>query len=80
MQTKLAVALGVLMLMTGSLSAGEPEKAPGERIVFLGDSITQAGAGPQGYVTLVRAALKEKHPGFAAEVIGAGRFRVSIGD
>lgn len=31
----------------------------GDRIVFLGDSITQAGAGPMGYVTLVRNALEK---------------------
>lgn len=44
----------------------------GERIVFLGDSITQAGAGPTGYVTLARNALTEKHPDAKMEVIGAG--------
>src|SRR6266481_5144594 len=26
----------------------------GDRIIFLGDSITQAGAGPKGYISLVR--------------------------
>src|SRR3954452_5309748 len=40
----------------------------GDRIVFLGDSITQAGAGPKGYVTLARKALDDK----GVEVIGAG--------
>lgn len=44
----------------------------GERIVFLGDSITQAGAGPKGYVSLIRNALKEKHPDLGIEIIGAG--------
>lgn len=44
----------------------------GERIVFLGDSITQAGAGPKGYVSLIRNALKEKHPDLGIEVVGAG--------
>jgi isoamyl acetate esterase len=44
----------------------------GERIVFLGDSITQAGAGAGGYVTLIRKALTEKHKELGIEVIGAG--------
>src|SRR5690349_23688471 len=44
----------------------------GDRIVFLGDSITQQGAGPKGYVTLIRKELEEKHPDLNAEVIGAG--------
>lgn len=44
----------------------------GDRIVFLGDSITQAGAGPSGYVTLVREALAKEHADLNLEVIGAG--------
>lgn len=42
----------------------------GDRIVFLGDSITQAGAGPKGYVSLVRDHLG--HGDTKVEVIGAG--------
>ena len=43
-----------------------------ERIAFLGDSITQAGVGKNGYVTLIREAI-EKHQGdLGAAVIGAG--------
>jgi len=52
------------------------EKSPplkkGERIIFLGDSITQAGAGETGYVTLIRKALAERHKDLDIEVIGAG--------
>jgi lysophospholipase L1-like esterase len=44
----------------------------GDRIVFLGDSITQAGAGPNGYVSIIRRKLEEKHPDLKLEVIGAG--------
>ena len=44
----------------------------GDRIVFLGDSITQAGVDPAGYVTLVRKAILEKHKEQNIEVIGAG--------
>lgn len=46
--------------------------AAGDRIVFLGDSITQAGAGPQGYISLLRKALAEKQPERQLELIGAG--------
>jgi isoamyl acetate esterase len=44
----------------------------GDRIVFLGDSITQAGVGPKGYVTLIRKTLNEKRKDLGIEVIGAG--------
>jgi lysophospholipase L1-like esterase len=44
----------------------------GEKIVFLGDSITQGGVGKGGYVTLVKDTLEVKHKDVGAEVIGAG--------
>ena len=43
-----------------------------ERIVFLGDSITQAGVRPKGYVTLVRNDLNARHAELKLTVIGAG--------
>lgn len=52
-------------------SANDVLKA-GDRVVFLGDSITQAGAGPNGYVTLVRQEIEKSHPDLKVEVIGAG--------
>jgi lysophospholipase L1-like esterase len=68
--------LAIFPLICGaSLLAETPSAGPlqkGERIVFLGDSITQAGAGPNGYVTLVRESLKASHPDLGIEVIGAG--------
>ncbi|MCA9168153.1 MAG: SGNH/GDSL hydrolase family protein, partial [Planctomycetales bacterium] len=42
----------------------------GERVVFLGDSITQAGVAPNGYVTLVRKQLEAA--GQEVDVVGAG--------
>jgi lysophospholipase L1-like esterase len=42
------------------------------RIVFLGDSITQAGAQPKGYVSIVRREIEKQHAGKNIEVIGAG--------
>jgi len=44
----------------------------GERIVFLGDSITQLGVKPNGYVTLIADTLRMKYAELNAEVIGAG--------
>lgn len=46
--------------------------AAGERIVFLGDSITQGGDRPGGYVTLVREAIASALPDKGVEVLGAG--------
>lgn len=48
-------------------TAAEPLK-----VVFLGDSITEGGVSPAGYVTLIAEALKQRHSGQACEVIGAG--------
>lgn len=44
----------------------------GERIVFFGDSITQAGVGEGGYVALAKAGIALKYPGLDIEVLGAG--------
>jgi lysophospholipase L1-like esterase len=43
-----------------------------DRVVFLGDSITQAGARPGGYVSLVRDKINAAHKDLGVEVIGAG--------
>ncbi len=74
------VALTALFSVVVSLPAwadSEPEAkkitlAKGDRIVFLGDSITEAGAGRGGYVTMIREALNERHKDLGIEVIGAG--------
>jgi lysophospholipase L1-like esterase len=44
----------------------------GERIIFLGDSITAGGVSPKGYVTLIKNSLNEKHKDLGIEIIGAG--------
>ncbi len=66
------------VLLTGLAASARAADAPpvplvkGDRIVFLGDSITEQGAGPKGFVTLIRRALQEKHKDLGIEVIGAG--------
>jgi lysophospholipase L1-like esterase len=46
--------------------------AKGDRIVFFGDSITQAAVGPKGYITVIGQNLAAKHPDLGVELIGAG--------
>jgi lysophospholipase L1-like esterase len=62
----------IAMLLASLLCAGAgdiPVK-DGEKIAFLGDSITQGGMGPTGYVSLVIQGLKAN--GVNATAIGAG--------
>jgi len=49
------------------------ESATGKiRMVFFGDSITEVGVKPNGYVTLVRDSLRNRSDADRYEVIGAG--------
>jgi lysophospholipase L1-like esterase len=59
---------------SGSLppGSGAIKLKAGDRIVFLGDSITQGGDRPGGYVAIIRSTLAEKHSDLGIEVIGAG--------
>jgi len=50
---------------------GSPLKQ-GEKIAFLGDSITAAGARPSGYCRLIANAIAEKHPDLGVEIVYAG--------
>ena len=61
-----------LALTAPAVSADPPSLKKGERIIFLGDSITEAGTRTKGYVTLIKTALDEKHKDLGIEVIGAG--------
>ena len=67
-QMSALLMMGIVM----SVSSLNSTVAAGERIVFLGDSITQAGAGPKGYVSLCRESIKASHPDADLEIIGAG--------
>ncbi len=61
-------ALTVCLMIFGAFFAQHASAQA--RIIFLGDSITEAGANPGGYVALVADSLAVVHP--AATVIGAG--------
>jgi lysophospholipase L1-like esterase len=69
-----ALALACCLALPAVLPAADETTGlkKGDRIVFLGDSITQAGAGPKGYVTLIRESLAAKQKDLGVEVFGAG--------
>ena len=68
----LAAATALAATAPAAPESPAPALKKGEKIVFLGDSITQGGVGPKGYVTVVKNALAEKHKDLGIEVIGAG--------
>jgi len=69
----LAFPMGVLAEEGEAAGAKTPPAlVKGDRIVFLGDSITAGGGGPKGYITLVKSALTEKLPDLGIEVFNAG--------
>ncbi len=75
MPHRLSLLLWSWLLFVPAISiAAEPavKLKASDRIVFLGDSITQGGAGPNGYVTMIRQALDKKHADLKIEVVGAG--------
>ncbi len=68
------VLLLLIVILLGGCVKEEarPEPSTPARIVFFGDSITEAGVEPGGYVTLVADSLKQGYPNRSIEVIGAG--------
>ncbi len=65
-----------LVLLAGVVtraSSISPALKENERIVFLGDSITQAGTQPDGYVSLVSRGIAAALPQHGIQVLGAGR-------
>lgn len=76
-RTPFSFALAAFAALTMTAPPAAADDAPiqlrkGDRVVFFGDSITQGGVSPKGYVTLVKAALAEKHKDLGIEVVGAG--------
>ena len=66
-----AIALSGGTASAPATATGRKLKA-GDRIVFLGDSITAAGVRPDGYVTLTAKAIAAACPALGVTVIGAG--------
>ena len=75
MKLRKSVLLLSVLLGLGTIPACLSPKVTlqkGDRIIFLGDSITQLGNEPGGYVSLVRDTLTARHPEMKLEIIGAG--------
>ncbi|CAG0960208.1 partial acyl-CoA thioesterase I, partial [Anaerolineae bacterium] len=69
--TQIVQLVSTIALLFAGCAAGKVADADRPaRIVFFGDSITEQGAAPGGYVTLIREAMQRR--GSAAEIIGAG--------
>ena len=66
------LAFGVLLTAAGHASAQSASLKAGDRIVFLGDSITQGGNGGKGYINVIRNHLADKKADLKVECIGAG--------
>ena len=65
--------LAILLLAAAPVGADEPAPLKkGDKIVFLGDSITAGGVGKNGYVTVIKNTLNEKHKHLNIEIVGAG--------
>jgi isoamyl acetate esterase len=71
-----ACALASMAILTTSPLAADDspkiELKKKDKIIFLGDSITEAGVRPKGYVTLVKEALTKKYKDLDLEIVGAG--------
>lgn len=70
---KTGAALGItcVLLCVSNVVAQQPLK-DNDRIVFLGDSITAAGAREGGYVTLAAEVIAKTYPDRNIQLIGAG--------
>lgn len=66
------ISLWILSIaaMVAGCSTGRIALKETDRIVFFGDSITEMGMGPKGYITLIKDSLARLYP--SIQVIGAG--------
>ncbi len=69
---KWRLSLSMALLFLAACFAPKIDLHQGDRIVFLGDSITSQGDQPGGYVTIVRDTLTARHPDLGLEIIAAG--------
>jgi lysophospholipase L1-like esterase len=81
MLSRTAAVLAALVLVTvtpimaadtGAAAAGATALKKGDRIVFLGDSITAGGGGATGYITLIKNALEANAKDLAVKTLNAG--------
>lgn len=62
-----SLILSAAVFLFSSFQVNKPIK-----VIFFGDSITQAGVGPDGFITLMQKTLKDKNQDKNYELIGAG--------
>ncbi len=62
----------VILILFATITSMISIQAKTLRVIFFGDSITQAGAKPGGYIVKMRDALTQKGLGSQYELIGAG--------
>lgn len=67
MKLRSIIAILVLFLLVGFSTMQQKQ-----RIVFFGDSITQAGVQPKGYITVLGELMKQKGIADKYELVGAG--------
>lgn len=67
-----ATALLAATLCVFAVAAESGTLKSGDRIVFFGDSITWAGSGPEGYISIIRETLEKKRRDKDVEFINAG--------
>jgi isoamyl acetate esterase len=68
-------SISLLTLAAVAIPAKADDLMPlqkGEKIIFLGDSITAGGSGAKGYITVIKNTLTQKHMDLGIELINAG--------
>ena len=71
--TAIALTAALLIATQSPTEAAAPTPLKkGDRVVFLGDSITAAGARKGGFITMMREAIDKKHAELKVRLIGAG--------
>ncbi len=71
----IARSFALIMVAVLAVSAFADDSTPlkkGEKIIFLGDSITAGGTSKAGYITVIKGILAEKHKDLEIEVVNAG--------
>ena len=61
-----------IMILFATMTVLTSLRTKTQKVVFFGDSITQAGAKPGGYIVLMKTALEQKGIGSNYDLIGAG--------
>ncbi len=66
------LALACMTLLASPDHAADAQSRSARRLVFFGDSITEQGALPGGYVTIIRDSIQSNPATSDVEVVGAG--------